>query len=100
MKKETQFPYRMARGDHPLWYSNFNDLKLIISANPNGLFSDILIKPDWFTAGMDDVYMARNNLAHSIPLVDTDVEHIHVFVREWAILLESVVKASPKKSGP
>ncbi len=100
MKKESKFPYRKARGDEPLLYANFNDLKLIICTNPNGLFNDVLIKPDWFTAGMDDVYMARNNLAHSIPLVDTDIEHIHVFVREWAILVESVMKGTSKKAAP
>lgn len=97
MRKESRYPYRRARGNHPLLYSNFADLKLIILANSEGAFSDVLIKPDWFTAGMDDVYMARNNLAHSIPLDPSDVDHIRLFAHEWSILLEVVLKSQASR---
>lgn len=88
--KEARYPYRRARGDHPLLYANFADLKKIIFANPTH-FEDILIKQDWFSAGMDDVYMARNNLAHSIPLEQSDISHILTFSSEWAILTDKLV---------
>lgn len=89
MLKEKRYPYRRARGDHPLLYANFDHLKKIILANPT-YFGDILIKPDWFTAGMDDVYMARNNLAHSLPLDKSDVSHILTFYSEWGILTDKL----------
>lgn len=89
MNNERKYPYRRPRGGHELLYANFADLKKIILHNP-GLFGDILAKPDWFSAGMDDVYMARNNLAHSIALESSDISHILTFSSEWATLTEKI----------
>jgi hypothetical protein len=88
MNKEKRFTYREARGDHELLYSNFADLKKIILAN-QPTFKDIIIDFDWFKVKMDETYMARNNLAHCVPLSQDDAARISLFNRDWARILEA-----------
>ena len=92
--KEKRFPYREKRGDKPLMYCNFDDLKEIVLAN-QVLFSKAVFDFQWFETRMDEVYMARNNLAHSILLSEDDVTRIALFYRDWARVLESALKAKP-----
>ena len=86
MTREQRYPYRERRGSHPLYYANFADLKIIILANPNA-FRDVIHDLDWFRVKMDEVYMARNNLAHCVPLSSDDATRIALFHRDWARLL-------------
>jgi hypothetical protein len=86
--KEKRYPYRDARGRHPIFYSNFADLKKIIVAN-QATFSDAIIDIEWFKAKMDEVYMARNGLAHCISLSRDDISRILLFNRDWARMLNS-----------
>ncbi len=90
IKKEKKFPHREKRGDEPLMYCNFDDLKKIIIDEKNyPLFQDVIIDLDWFKVKMQEVYMARNNLAHSVPLSKDDFSSIILFYNQWARLLES-----------
>ena len=90
MKKERRFPYREKRGDEPLMYCNFDDLrKIVADGNNYPFFQDVIIDLDWFKVKMQEVYMARNNLAHSVPLSKDDFSSIILFYNEWARLLES-----------
>jgi hypothetical protein len=90
LKKEKKFPYREKRGDEPLMYCNFDDLKKIIADDNNyPYFQDVIIDLDWFKVKMQEVYMARNNLAHSVPLSKDDFSSIILFYNQWARLLES-----------
>lgn len=90
IKKEKKFPYRENRGSEPLMYCNFDDLRKIIADNNNWPhFQDVIIKLDWFEVKMEEVYMARNNLAHSVPLSKDDFSSIILFYNQWARLLES-----------
>lgn len=88
MKKETRYPYRDKRGNHPLSYANFSDLKDIILANESE-FRDALIDLDWFAVHMDEIYMVRNNIAHCVPLSADDISRLNLFFRDWARLLET-----------
>lgn len=90
VNKEMKIPYREKRGGEPLLYCNFNDLKKII-IDPNNLphFLDVIYDPEWFKVKMEEVYMSRNNLAHSILLSKDDIARINVFYNEWARLLET-----------
>ena len=88
MSRETQYPYREKRGPRPLDYSNFDDLRKIIidpSNWPN--FQPIVVKLDWFNVKMEEVYMARNNVAHCVPLSADDKSRILLLHRDWARLL-------------
>lgn len=86
IEKEKNFPHHDKRGNEPLMYCNFADLKEIICANKHE-FQNIIINMQWFETTMDEVYMARNNLAHSIPLSNDDVIRIALFYRDWSRLL-------------
>lgn len=85
---EKKYPYREKRGNNPLLYCNFADLKEIVATN-HSAFQNVIVDPEWFKAKMDEVYMARNNLAHSILLSKDDISRIALFYRDWARLLES-----------
>ena len=86
--KEKKYPYREKRGNNPILYCNFADLKEIILTNYSE-FRTVIVDAEWFKAKMDEVYMARNNLAHSILLSADDISRIALFYRDWARLLES-----------
>jgi hypothetical protein len=88
MKREKRYTYREARGNQPLLYANYEDLKKIIVAKQN-VFSDVIIDIDWFKVKMDEVYMARNNLAHSVSLSRDDISRIALFHRDWARMLNA-----------
>jgi len=88
MKKETRYPWREKRGTHPLYYANFADLKELVTANISH-FSDVVVNVDWFKVQMDEVYMARNNLAHCVPLSSDDITNINLLYRNWARLLNA-----------
>lgn len=88
MNKEKRYPYREQRGEDPLYYANFADLRAIIVENKSK-FADVIIDVEWFKVKMDEVYMARNNLAHSVPLSSDDISRIVLFNRDWARLLKS-----------
>jgi len=87
INKEKRFPYRESRGNHPLSYANFSDLCAIILENKI-VFQNIIINFEWFKVRMDEIYMARNNLAHCVPLLSDDVVRINLFFRDWSRLLE------------
>ncbi len=90
MKREKRYPYREKRGEHPLYYANFKDLKKIILEESNkSNFADVIVDFVWFEAKMDEVYMARNNLAHSVPFSSDDKSRIALLYRDWARLLEA-----------
>lgn len=88
MDKEKKYPYREKRGNKPLMYCNFADLKEIVIAN-HSAFRNVIVDLEWFKAKMDEVYMARNNLAHSVLLTADDMARIALFYRDWARLLEA-----------
>ena len=86
--KEKKYPHREKRGLYPIFYSNFADLKQII-LNESKYFNDVIIDFQWFAVEMDQVYMARNSLAHSVLLTEDDASKIRLFYRDWARLLDS-----------
>lgn len=88
IEKEKKYPYREKRGNNNLMYCNFADLKDTILANQSH-FQSIIVDMDWFKTKMDEIYMARNNVAHSVLLSKDDKSRIALFYRDWARLLEA-----------
>jgi hypothetical protein len=86
--REKKFPHREKRGLHPLFYTNFAELKGII-LNEQDNFKDIILDFKWLEVEMNEVYMARNGLAHSIAISEDDSSKIRIFFNEWARLLET-----------
>ena len=88
IKREEKYPYREKRGNEPLLYCNFTDLREIVLENKDHLIG-VIYDFNWFEAKMNEIYMARNNLAHNIPLSEEDISRIALFYRDWARLLEA-----------
>ena len=88
MKREKRCPYRRPRGSSELSYANFSDLRDIILAN-GAHFRDVIPDMEWFKVKMDEVYMARNSLAHCVSLSNEDILRITVFFGDWKRSLEA-----------
>lgn len=87
MNKEKRYAHRSPRGSKPILYSDFSHLSKIISDNmPH--FKDIIVNENWFKTSMDEVYMSRNNVAHSILLRPEDISKINTFYSEWERVLK------------
>jgi hypothetical protein len=86
--KEKKFPHRDKRGLHPIFYSNFAELKLIV-LNEFSHFADVIVDRQWFDVQMDQVYMSRNSLAHSVAITEDDETRIRLLYSEWAKLLDN-----------
>jgi hypothetical protein len=86
--KEEKYPYREKRGKDKLSYTNFEDLKRIIM-NEQSAFSSVIVDFQWFDSRMNEIYMARNALAHSTDISKDDHNRIDLFFRDWARLLEN-----------
>jgi hypothetical protein len=52
-------------------------------------FLPIIYDLNWFRTRMEEVYMARNNVAHCLTLAEVDNARIRVFHRDWAQLLDT-----------
>lgn len=85
---EQRYPYRDRRGDHPLLYTNFLDLKKIVLFNEVEFLNEI-IDMQWFEVHMDEVYMVRNNIAHCVPISPDDINRLKLFHRDWARLMDA-----------
>jgi hypothetical protein len=86
--KEKKYPHRDKRGLHPIYYSNFSEIKTII-LNEFNYFADVILDRQWFEVQMDQVYMSRNSLAHSVPITEDDESRIRLFYSEWSKLLDN-----------
>jgi hypothetical protein len=86
--KEQRYPYREKRGKDKLSYANFDDLKRII-LNEQSAFFQIIVDFQWFESRMNEIYMARNALAHSTSISIDDHRRIELFFRDWSRLLEN-----------
>ncbi len=86
--KEEKYPYREKRGKDKLSYTNFEDLKRIIM-NEQSAFLSVIVDFQWFDSRMNEIYMARNALAHSTDISKDDHNRIDLFFRDWARLLEN-----------
>jgi 5-methylcytosine-specific restriction endonuclease McrA len=84
--RERRYRHREPRSDRPLYYSNFDDLRKIVLAN-QPYFNDIIQDFEWFRVRMEDAYIARNKIAHCVPLGEDDSANLLTFQREWARLL-------------
>ncbi len=85
-KKESYYPYRDLRGAKDILYCNFADLKRIVE-HQYPYFQAVIVDLNWFKVKMDEVYMARNNIAHSVSLSKDDKSRISLFYRDWDRLL-------------
>lgn len=86
MKKEKMNPWHGARGLDPLSYTDLSDLTNIIRSHPNEFgpfFKDVTGKLNWLVQRLEEIYLTRNNLAHSTPLKQGDINRFRAYFIDW-----------------
>jgi hypothetical protein len=84
--KEAKTPWHGKRGTDDIYYSNFGDLRDIITKNWSD-FESIFLKQPWITQRLDELEPPRNILAHNNPLSKQEEARIDLYFNDWIALL-------------
>jgi hypothetical protein len=87
MKKEARQPWHGKRGQHEIFYSDFGDLKRIISKNW-GDFEAFFPSQEWILQRLCDMEHPRNVMAHHNPLGPQDLTRVDLCFSDWIALLK------------
>jgi len=79
---EDKNPWHGRRGAHPIFYTDIDELKSIITANWSD-FQDIFPNLQWVTGKIDEIEMSRNVIAHNNPLEDRDIVRLKLNLEDW-----------------
>jgi len=74
------------RGRHPIFYTNIDHLKKIITSNSDDFIGKLpdMGKPiEWLTNRIEEIELSRNIIAHNNPLTDDDLTRIMLYFRDW-----------------
>jgi hypothetical protein len=83
---EARKPWHGKRGTHEIYYSDFGDLRDIITKNWVD-FQDIFLTQTWITQRLDELEPPRNILAHNNPMSKQEEKRIDVYFNDWIALL-------------
>jgi len=78
-EEERKNKWLSLRGDSNIFYTDFEDLKKIISSNWE-LFKNNFPKEVWITSRLEDLYKLRNRIAHNSYLNENDQKTIETYV--------------------
>ena len=94
IRKEEMNKWHGGRGAiHPIFYTDFSDLSNILKANVNifgPLFKETTGGLNWLTQKLDELYLSRNNIAHSAPLKGEDRKRLLLYFRDWYRQLDTL----------
>jgi hypothetical protein len=79
---EGKNPWHGRRGAHPIFYTDIDELKSIITANWSD-FEGIFANLQWVTGKIDEIEMSRNVIAHNNPLEDRDILRLKLNLEDW-----------------
>jgi len=84
--KEGRNRWHGGRGEHPIFYTDIDHLRKIITSNFDD-FKDKLPDVDrpveWLTNRIEEIELSRNIVAHHNPLSDDDIARVKMYFREW-----------------
>lgn len=86
MQKEKINKWHGSRGVAPLFYTDLSDLTAILkrhAAEFTVFFQGVPGKLNWLTQKLDEIYLTRNNLAHSVSLKSTDIKRFKQYFSDW-----------------
>jgi hypothetical protein len=87
-EKEDKAPWHGKRGTHDIYYSDFSDLKSIITRNWAD-FEDMFPNQGWITVKLEELEPARNTLAHHNPVPAKEQTRFEVIFDDWAKLIDA-----------
>ncbi len=70
-KDETLYKWLSVRRESNIYYTDFDDLRVIISSNWE-LFKSYFPKESWIITYLEDLYKIRNKIAHNIPVEENE----------------------------
>jgi len=82
MKKERENRWHYKRGSHPIFYTNFGDLKDIIINNWD-MFKQYFPDQPWIISRLNDLELSRNIIAHNNPLPEKEIRRIKMYFEDW-----------------
>jgi hypothetical protein len=86
--QEDKKPWHGKRGMYEIYYSNFGDLRDIITSNwPD--FEPIFLKQPWITQRLDELEPPRNIIAHNNPLSKQEESRVDLYFNDWIALLNA-----------
>ncbi len=91
--KEEKTPWHGKRGTHDIFYSDFSDLRNIISKNWTD-FEAILPSRAWIDK-LEELEPARNTLAHHNPVPANEQKRVELFFDDWNALINARRDAIP-----
>lgn len=86
IEKEDKNRWHGKRGAHPIFYTDIDDLKSVVSSNWTE-FQDIFPELQWITGKIDEIEMSRNVIAHNNPLEDRDITRLELNLQDWTAQL-------------
>ncbi|MBZ9571793.1 hypothetical protein KJA15_00405 [Patescibacteria group bacterium] len=93
MKEEKRRAWHGKRGDHPIYYSDFGDLILILKSH-NRIFNKYLKnqrrKTEWLLSKLDETIPSRRIIAHHNPLSDRDLSRVEGNLMDWTKQLKFI----------
>jgi hypothetical protein len=95
IQKEAKQPWHGKRGQHEIFYSDFGDLKKIITKNWDD-FKEIFPSQAWICQKLDELEHPRNVMAHHNPLRTEDLNRIDLYFSDWIALLKSKCNLIPE----
>lgn len=81
-KKEEENRWHASRGDHPLFYTDFKDLRNIILDNWD-IFRNFFPDQFWIGSRLKELELSRNIIAHNNPLPRKEVKRIELYFQDW-----------------
>ncbi|MFW9969690.1 MAG: Swt1 family HEPN domain-containing protein [Candidatus Odinarchaeota archaeon] len=79
------------RGDSDLYYTDFDDLRVIISSNWD-IFHPYFPKESWIITYLEDLYKIRNKIAHNIPIEENERDTVKALLNNIYNQLEVNIK--------
>jgi hypothetical protein len=95
IQKEDKQPWHGKRGQHEIFYSDFGDLKKIITKNWDD-FKAIFPSQAWICQRLDELEHPRNVMAHHNPIGSADLNRIDLYFSDWIALLKSKCNLIPQ----
>ena len=82
MEEEQSAKWHAQRGQDPINYTTFGDLKNIMQNNWDA-FEDLIGSLPWASGIFDVIERSRNVIMHSGMLEKEDIERLGVNIRDW-----------------
>jgi len=82
IKSEKKNRWHGRRGSHPIFYTDFDDLRSIIINNWEE-FKELFPDQIWVQSRLKDIEPSRNIIAHNNPLPQREIERLKIIVEDF-----------------